>query len=68
MALDGLEFDNYRPISIIAAIAKVFETLLATKMTDYLESNGLLHSAQFGFRKFLSCEHAVTAMLESIRN
>ena len=56
--------DNYRPISIIPPIAKLFESLIATKIYDYLENNNLIHSSQFGFRKSRSCELALNSMVE----
>ena len=42
---------NYRPISIISVVAKVFEKLISRQLNGYLESNHLLSDSQAGFRK-----------------
>ena len=59
--------DNYRPISILPPIAKLFESMMATKIYEYLEFNNLLHSSQFGLRKSRSCELALNSMVEEWR-
>ena len=41
---------NYRPVSILPVISKVFESLIHQQLYHYLDSNSLLSSAQFGFR------------------
>ena len=43
--------DNYRPISVLSCVAKIFEKLITTQIEAYLESNGLLVDEQSGFRK-----------------
>ena len=45
------DLGNYRPISILTPISKLFESLLASKILDYLELNNMLHSSQFAYRK-----------------
>lgn len=59
--------DNYRPISVITPISKVFESLIADFIRDYFEGNSLLDSAQYGFRKGLSCEIALNTMIDDWR-
>jgi hypothetical protein len=56
--------DNYRPISILSPISKVFENLLSIQLRQFFESNGIFSSSQFGFRKFLSCKIALNSMLD----
>jgi ribonuclease HII len=46
-----LECCNYRPISIISVVAKVFEKLISRQLNGYLESNHWLSDSQAGFRK-----------------
>ena len=41
---------NYRPISVIPVLAKVFESLIHLQLYDYLEAHKLLHEVQAGFR------------------
>ena len=61
------DLDNYRPISVLSPIAKIFESLVSSKIRDYLESNALLSDSQFGFRKNLSCEIALNTMIDHWR-
>jgi len=60
-------FDNYRPISILPALSKIFEKCAHKQLMRYLEDNGLLSESQFGFRKNRSTEHATTLFSDHIR-
>jgi hypothetical protein len=42
--------DNYRPISILPAISKVFEKTLYKQLFNHLNANNLISKFQFGFR------------------
>lgn len=46
-----IECTNYRPISVLSAVAKIFERLITQQLETYLESNGILTEQQAGFRK-----------------
>ena len=41
---------NYRPISLLSVVGKVFERVVATVICHHLSENYLLSSQQFGFR------------------
>ena len=43
--------ENYRPISLLSVVGKIYEKVLASSITDHLEKNRLLSLKQFGFRK-----------------
>ena len=45
------EPQNYRPISLLSVVGKVFESIIAAKITKFLDSHYLLNSRQYGFRK-----------------
>ena len=47
------KLDNYRPISILSPISKVFENLLSSQIRSFFESNQLFSPCQVGFRKYL---------------
>ena len=53
---DRADFSNYRPISILSALAKLLEKCICYQLCLYLERNGLLYNGQFGFR----AEHCTT--------
>ena len=44
------EVKNYRPISLLSIIGKIFERLIAAEVTRFLDENFLLSNRQFGFR------------------
>ena len=46
---------NYRPVVLTSHVAKVFERVVATKVTEFLESEDLLDDEQHGFRRGRSC-------------
>ena len=50
---------NYRLISILSPIAKIFETLLYIQIENYFSSLTIISSQQFGFRKGYSTEMAI---------
>ena len=50
---------NYRPISILPAINKVFEKRLYSRLYSYVETNELLSPSQYGFREETSTELAI---------
>ena len=56
---------NYRPISVLSCVAKIFERLITTQIEAYLESNGLLVDQQSGFRKKYSTQ---TSLLQVTNN
>ena len=45
---------NYRPISILASIARIFERLLYKYLHDFLATNKILNDKQWGFRSLHS--------------
>nr|CAI5854973.1 unnamed protein product [Callosobruchus analis] len=45
------EFKNYRPVSLLTNISKIFERIIYAQLVAFLESNGLLCEQQSGFRK-----------------
>ena len=48
---DHSQPSNYRPISLISCLSKVFESVLNRKILRFLESHDLLSDRQYGFRK-----------------
>jgi hypothetical protein len=60
--------NNYRGISILPILAKLFEKLLAFQIFEYFETNNLFYSGQHGFRKFHSCETALHELVSDVNN
>ena len=51
-------FDNYRPISLLPVISKVFEKVVYIQLYEYMVRNKLLYASQYGFRQEHSTELA----------
>ena len=49
-----LECGNYRPISILSNLDKIFEKLMYKRLYSFLEANNIIYNLQFGFRKSYS--------------
>ena len=41
---------NYRPVSLLSVVTKVFENLVNNRIIDHLEKYGLFSNFQYGFR------------------
>ena len=62
---------NYRPISLLSTISKVFEKLVNEQLRDYLSSNNIISRAQHGFRQGRSTQTAplqLSKMLFSLKS
>ena len=53
---------NYRPISVIPVIAKIFEKIVHEQLYEYLNNYNLLTTCQSGFR---SLHSTLTALVEA---
>lgn len=56
---DRLNKQNYRPISLLPNIAKVFEKAIKSRILNFLIKNSYFSSKQFGFREGISTEDAL---------
>ena len=63
-----LDFQNYRPISLLSVFSKIFEKLIYTRIYSYLITNKLIYEKQFGFRSNYSTNHALLSITEQIKN
>ena len=57
---------NYRPISLLPTISKVFERILFDQMYTYFNTNSLLAEQQYGFRKNHSTEYAAIKLVDHV--
>ena len=56
---------NYRPVSILSNISKIYERLLYSQICNFFEEK--LSDFQCGFRKGVSAQHCLVAMIEKWR-
>lgn len=59
------DMNNYRGISVLPPIGKLFEKILAEQLRIYFEVNGLLFNGQHGFRESHSCETALHEIISA---
>lgn len=57
---------NYRPISLLCIFSKLLEKIINKRLVNYLEINNLISSRQFGFRKGISTEDAVSHLINHV--
>ena len=57
---------NYRPISLLPTISKIFERILYNQLYDYFNSNNLLAEEQYGFRTNHSTEYAAVKLVDNV--
>ena len=48
---------NYRPISVLPILGKIFEKIINNRVIDYLEANNILFKHQYGFRKNIALSY-----------
>ena len=63
---DRDSFNNYRPISLLPSISKVFESVIYKQIYAHLEKFKILTEKQYGFRKKRSTELATLELIDNI--
>ena len=58
--------DNYRPVSPLPTLRKIFKIIIFNSIFEYLEENNLLCPNQSGFRLSDSCEYQLLSILHEI--
>ena len=62
---DSTDKNNYRPISVLSAISKIYEKLLTEQISSYMED--ILSPDLCGFRKGYSPQYSLIQLLENWR-
>ena len=57
-------FNNYRPVSVLPSVSKVFERIVYNRLVTYLNEYKILFSYQFGFRKQHSTYMALMTLMD----
>ena len=57
---------NYRPVSLLFVVSKVFKKLVNNRIVDHLEKCGLFSDFQHGFRSFRSTADLLTVVSDRI--
>ena len=61
-----LVVSNYRPISLLPIISKIFEKIMYKRLIEFLKSEDILYKHQFGFQKGKSTEEAIIEIQSKI--
>ena len=61
-----LDKSNYRPVSILPLLLKVYERVIYNQLSEY--SNKFLNEVPCGFRKAQSTQHTLFKLLQSWQN
>ena len=59
-------FNNYRPVSILCTLSKVFEKIMYSRLINYLDHYKILFSYQFGFRVAHSTYMAFMVLIDKL--
>ena len=63
---DEHSFENYRPISILSSVSKVFEKVMYSQIYEHFSSHNLFYNSQYGFRCQHSTEYACLELVDRI--
>ena len=63
---DNSSVSNYRPISILPFISKIFEKLMCKRLNQFLTEHRIICKHQFGFRTGLSTSDAIVEFLDGV--
>jgi hypothetical protein len=60
--------NNYRPISLISNLAKIFEKLIHKRFIDFFNKHNLISNRQYGFRKNMGTKDALAQITNLLYN
>ena len=60
------QFTNYRPISLLPSMSKIYEHVVFEQLLNYMEDNELFYEDQFGFRPGHSTELASLRFVDTL--
>ena len=58
--------DNYRPISQLPTISRIFETAIYSQLYEYIEHHHIINDSQYGFRKAYSTVYIATELIDRL--
>ena len=62
-----MDISNFRPVSVLPVVSKVFERLLHQQLYDYLQNHSILHPTQSGFRPQHTNKDVLVSMVDDWR-
>ena len=65
---DETDPNNYRPISLLSVLNRIFEKLTYKRLKSFMIRNDIFFTSQYGFRENCSTQHAILDILNKIQN
>lgn len=65
---DKVNVANYRPITTLSTFAKIYEKILSTRLTKFIEKTFQFDKRQYGFQSNSNTQAAITHVLNFIAN
>jgi hypothetical protein len=69
---DKNDTSNYRPISLLMSLSKIFEKVIYNRLYHHFKDNHILVNEQFGFRQASSTDcvshHLINSILSELNN
>ena len=62
----NVEFNNYRPISLLCQFSEILEKLYNKRLEKCIDKNNILSTSQYGFLTNMSTSHALIDLVEEI--
>ena len=63
---DKREISNYRPISLLSCVSKIFEKVLLNRLVKFFTKHNILYEGQYGFRKNRSTTDACLDLVGNV--
>ena len=63
---DNLKKDNYRPVSVLPSLSKVYERVMGQQLSDFFDK--IFSALLSTFRKRYSCQSTLLNMIEHFKN
>ena len=63
---DKQQFSNYRPVSLLPSVSKIFERLMYNRISSFIHKHNILTSFQYGFRKGYSTDMAAVNLVDKV--
>lgn len=64
----GLKTDpkNYRPISLLPVLSKIFEKIVKKRLLSHLNANNIICKRQYGYQKGISTSDAIDSLIDDV--
>ena len=63
---EKVDVSNYRPISLLTSISKIFERIIYIPTVNFFKKSDIFSNFQFGFRENHSTTHALLSLVEKV--